>query len=67
MFNLVPLCVEGVRTSQLIKIALIIFYNFNNSAIVAIGSGHLYGILLAKVLVKNKYKFQQSKYEWILT
>ena len=42
-FNLVPLCVEGVKVSQLIKIGLIIF---TIVAILAIGSGHLYGIYL---------------------
>ena len=46
MFNLVPLCVEGVRVSQLIKIAVIIFIILFIVAIVAIGSGHLYGIYL---------------------
>ena len=39
LFNLVPLCVEGVKISQLIKILIIV-------AILAIGSGHLYGIYL---------------------
>ena len=46
MFNLVPLCVEGVKISQLIKIAIIIFIILVIVAIVAIGSGHLYGIYL---------------------
>ncbi len=46
MFNLVQLCVEGVKTSQLIKIAIIIFIILIIVAIVAIGSGHLYGIYL---------------------
>ena len=46
MFNLVPLCVEGVKTSQLIKIAIIIFIILVIVAIAAIGSGHLYGIYL---------------------
>ena len=46
MFNLVPLCVEGVKVSQLVKIALIIFVILIIVAIVAIGSGHLYGIYL---------------------
>ena len=45
-FNLVPLCVEGVKTSQLIKIGLIIFFILIVVAIIAIGSGHLYGIYL---------------------
>ena len=43
MFNLVPLCVEGVKTSQ---IAIIIFVILVIVAIVAIGSGHLYAIYL---------------------
>ena len=46
MFNLVPLCVEGVKVSQLIKIAVIIFIILVIVAIVAIGSGHLYAIYL---------------------
>ena len=46
MFNLVPLCVEGVKVSQLIKVAIIIFGILIIVAIVAIGSGHLYGIYL---------------------
>ena len=45
-FNLVPLCVEGVKTSQLIKIGLIIFLILIVVAIIAIGSGHLYGYYL---------------------
>ena len=45
-FNLVPLCVEGVKTSQLIKIGLIIFFILIVVAVIAIGSGHLYGIYL---------------------
>ena len=45
-FNLVPLCVEGVKVSQLIKIGLIIFTILIVVAIIAIGSGHLYGIYL---------------------
>ena len=45
-FNLVPLCVEGVKVAQLIKIALIIFIILIVVAIIAIGSGHLYGIYL---------------------
>ena len=45
-FNLVPLCVEGVKTSQLIKIGLIIFLILIVVAIIAIGSGHLYGVYL---------------------
>jgi len=45
-FNLVPLCVEGVKVSQLIKIGLIIFIILIVVAIIAIGSGHLYGIYL---------------------
>ena len=46
MFNLVPLCVEGVKVSQLIKIAVIIFLILIIIAIIAIGAGHLYGIYL---------------------
>jgi len=46
MFNLVPLCVEGVKTSQLIKIAIIIFVILVIVAVVAIGSGYLYAIYL---------------------
>ena len=46
MFNLVPLCVEGVKVSQLIKIAVIIFLILIVVAIIAIGSGHLYAIYL---------------------
>ena len=46
LFNLVPLCVEGVKISQLIKIAIIIFTILLIVAILAIGSGHLYGIYL---------------------
>ena len=45
-FNLVPLCVESVKSSQLIKIALIIFIILIIVAIVAIGSGHLYSYYL---------------------
>ena len=45
-FNLVPLCVEGVKAAQLIKIALIIFIILIIVALIAIGSGHLYGIYL---------------------
>ena len=45
-FNLVPLCVEGVKVAQLIKIALIIFIILIVVPIIAIGSGHLYGIYL---------------------
>jgi hypothetical protein len=45
-FNLVPLCVEGVKTKELIKIALIIFMILIVVAIIAIGSGHLYAIYL---------------------
>tara|TARA_B100000676_G_C17689585_1_gene635619 strand:+ start:153 stop:461 length:309 start_codon:yes stop_codon:yes gene_type:complete len=43
MFNLVPLCVEGVKTGQLIKIAIIIFVILVIVAVVAVGAGHLYG------------------------
>ena len=46
MFNLVPLCVEGVKVSQLIKVAIIIFIILIIVAIIAIGSGHLYAIYL---------------------
>ena len=46
MFNLVPLCVEGVKVSQLIKIAVIIFLILIIIAIIAIGAGHLYGFYL---------------------
>ncbi len=45
-FNLVPLCVEGVKAAQLIKIALIIFIILIIVALIAIGSGHLYSIYL---------------------
>ena len=45
-FNLVPVCVEGVKIKQLIKIALIIVMILIVVAIIAIGSGHLYGIYL---------------------
>ena len=45
-FNLVALCVEGVKISQLIKIGLIIFIILIVVAVIAIGSGHLYGIYL---------------------
>ena len=47
MFNLVPLCVEGVKTSQLIKIAVIIFLILIIVAIAAIGSAELYSWYLA--------------------
>ena len=46
-FNLVPLCVEGVRASQLIKIAIIIFTILIIVAIAAIGSAELYSWYLA--------------------
>jgi len=46
MFNLVPLCQEGVQVKQLIKIAIIIFVIFIIIALIAIGSAHLYGIYL---------------------
>lgn len=46
MFNLVPLCVEGVKVSQLIKIAVIIFLILIIIAIIAIGAGYLYGFYL---------------------
>ena len=45
-FNLVPLCVEGVKPSQLIKVAIIIFVILIIVALIAIGSAHLYGIYL---------------------
>ena len=45
-FNLVPLCVEGVKSSQLIKIGLIIFIILVIVAIIAIGSGYLYSYYL---------------------
>jgi len=45
-FNLVPLCVEGVKPSQLIKVAIIIFVILIIIALIAIGSAHLYGIYL---------------------
>ena len=45
-FNLVPLCVEGVKSSQLIKIGLIIFVILIIVALVAIGSGYLYSYYL---------------------
>ena len=47
LFNLVPLCVEGVKASQLIKVAVIIFIILIIVAVVAIGSAHLYGWYLA--------------------
>jgi len=46
-FNLVPLCTEGVKTSQLIKIAIIIFVILIIVAIAAIGSAELYSWYLA--------------------
>ena len=46
-FNLVPLCVEGVKVSQLIKIAIIIFVILIIVAIAAIGSAELYSWYLA--------------------
>ena len=46
-FNLVPLCVEGVKTSQLIKIAIIIFIILIIVAILAVGSAELYSWHLA--------------------
>ena len=46
-FNLVPLCVEGVKASQLIKIGIIIFIILIIVAIVAIGSAELYSWYLA--------------------
>ena len=46
-FNLVPLCVEGVRASPLIKIAIIIFTILIIVAIAAIGSAELYSWYLA--------------------
>ncbi len=46
-FNLVPLCVEGVKASTLIKIAVIIFTILIIVAIVAIGSAELYSWYLA--------------------
>ena len=45
-FNLVPLCVEGVKSSQLIKIGLIIFVILIIVALVVIGSGYLYSYYL---------------------
>ena len=45
-FNLVPLCVEGVKSSQLIKIGLIIFVILIIVALVAICSGYLYSYYL---------------------
>ena len=45
-FNLVPLCVEGVKSSQLIKIALIIFIILIIVVLIAVGSGHLYSYYL---------------------
>ena len=46
-FNLVPLCVEGVKTFQLIKIAIIIFIILIIVAILAVGSAELYSWYLA--------------------
>ena len=46
-FNLVPLCVEGVKASQLIKIAIIIFVILIIVEIAAIGSAELYSWYLA--------------------
>ena len=46
-FNLVPLCVEGVKTSQLIKIAIIIFIILIIVAILAVGAAELYSWYLA--------------------
>ena len=46
MFNLVPLCQEGVNPRQLIKVALIIFLILFVAILIAIGSAHLYGIYL---------------------
>tara|TARA_Y100000996_G_scaffold145593_1_gene112071 strand:+ start:669 stop:977 length:309 start_codon:yes stop_codon:yes gene_type:complete len=46
-FNLVPLCVEGVKPSQLIKIAIIIFIILIIVAILAVGSAELYSWYLA--------------------
>ena len=46
-FNLVPLCVEGVKVSQLIKIGVIIFIILIIVAILAIGSAELYSWYLA--------------------
>ena len=46
-FNLVPLCVEGVKSSQLIKIAFIIFTILIIVSILAVGSAELYSWYLA--------------------
>ena len=46
-FNLVPLCVEGVKPSQLIKIAIIIIIILIIVAILAVGSAELYSWYLA--------------------
>ena len=46
-FNLVPLCVEGVKPSHLIKIAIIIFIILIIVAILAVGSAELYSWYLA--------------------
>jgi hypothetical protein len=46
MFNLVPLCREGVKPGQLVKIAIIIFIIFFIAILLAIGSAYLYGIYL---------------------
>ena len=46
IFNLVPLCREGVTIKQLVKVALIIFIILIVVALIAIGSAHLYGIYL---------------------
>ena len=46
VFNLVPLCEEGVTIKQLVKVALIIFVILIIIALIAIGSAHLYGIYL---------------------
>jgi len=47
LFNLVPLCIEGVKASQLIKIAIIIFTILIIVAFAAIGSAELYSWYLA--------------------
>jgi hypothetical protein len=46
MFNLVPLCREGVKPGQLVKIAIIIFTILVIAILLAIGSAYLYGIYL---------------------
>ena len=46
MFNLVPLCREGVKPGQLVKIAIIIFIILFIAILLAIGSAYLYGIYL---------------------